>query len=76
MSGNDRDQLNYLPGSTIDLAPKENPPSSLPFFPQKSTQAFAAHKRPQKYLLRGKGAPSLEQLLDLEPEEIYLWPLL
>ena len=48
------------------------------FFPTKIYSNFCRsllHKRPQKYLLRGKGAPPLEQLLDLEPEEIYLWSL-
>ena len=69
LSGNDRDKWNYLPGSTIDLAPKENPPSSLPFFPQKSTQTFAAHfstKDPRSIYSEEK-EHHLWQLLDLEP---------
>ena len=62
LSRNDRDQWNYLPGSTIDLAPKENPPSSLPFFPHKNLLKILPLTSPQKtpavFTQRERGATS------------------
>ena len=61
LSGNDRDQWNYLPGSTIDLAPKENPPSSLPSFHKnllKLLPLTSPQKTPVVFTLRKRGATS------------------